>query len=272
MMGRTGKPLFGGAMVCCVLVVGMIVFIDSFTRPPSRAERRELTENVRAFFGGLRVAGDSCRLARELSQIDPATRAATIEVLRERAKHQKDVSAEMRGSLTVSLPSLQALAGLPRLLGQGEELLDLALVGSPTRPVSASQATTAPVLSGQADVTGVLPGLTALVKARADQLGRDAVSLTQEVDSQAFGSVAYSGTFCGQSVRRWLFLPCVPALLALLAIAVGLRSLRTAPERMLEHKIRQSGQADPRKGIRLCHDQVTKLLDLADKMMQQLGS
>jgi len=271
-MKKTGKPFLNLAIVCCFLVLAGMVFVDLFVRPPGRANVSEMSEDLKRFFGGVRVLKDSVRISEDLSRIKPGAHDSIIEQFRSRARYQKQISSDLRIAQAGSNPCLRSLAKLPGLLMQGEELLDMTLDGSPPRSVPTTQAAIAPALSQDAKVTGVLPGVRKIVAARAVQLNKDARTLVEEADNQAFSGSLFTGRFLGVSLRRWMLLPCIPALAALLSIVIALRYLKKAPGRLVEEKIRRAARNDPRKGVGLCHEQVASMLDLAEKMMGRSDS
>lgn len=268
---RTGTFFFHLGILGCIAALGGIALVLWQVVPSDCADALEVTVDLRAFSEGIRVLKDSLAVARDLTLIEPGAGAGTLEARRERAAYQKGISTSLRTSLAASGHYLDALGYLPMLLEQSEGLLEMAAAGSPSRPVSPEQAAAAPVLSMDPNVTGVLPGTRRLVAELAEQLRNEAETLTKKAEQEMFNRCVGAGGFAGLSPRRWMMVLAAPCLLAVLCIMIGLRYVRWVPERLVEAKIRAASRRDPRKGIDLCHKEVGRLLDLAERMTRQMG-
>jgi len=270
-MKKAVSFLFGLAVFCGLVVLLGIAFIEWFVQPPEHGDWHGLAADLRQFYEGTRVLEDSLRLAEDLAKTDPGVRAASLQALRERAEYQKNLSSALGDRMAASAHSLDSLTHLAPRLAEGEELVEAALKDSPSQPVSGDQAAAAAVDSDNPDATGVVPGTAPMIAARAAQLRHETQELAYLAEEQVFGAPRYTGRLGGLSARRWVLLLAAPAAVGLLAVVVAMRRLKAMPERLLEDKIRRASRQDPRHGIKLCHEQVAKLLDMADKMAKEMG-
>ena len=270
-MNRKAQLFLNVSIVCCLLTVGGIGFVAWTIRPASDTGGREALTELRHFSEGSQVLKESLHLAERLAALSQSSPAG-LDTLRERARLQKDLSSEFRSEMKGWVYTLDSISELPGLLEQSDDLLDLAVGAAPRGPVPASQAATAPALSEDPNVTGVLPGTAKLVTARAIQLRENLDLLAQKADRQAAGRGLGLGQFLGMSSLGWLLSLCIPCASAPVAILLARFLAQVTPEKMLEHKIKRIGASDPQKAVGFCHEQIGRMMDLAQTLMRRVGA
>lgn len=265
-MRKSGRLLLTLAGLGLAASLAALGYVGWVVVPSTRQDARQMASDLRRYCEGVRVVKDSARLAQDLCQVDSDARQARIEALREHVKYQRRNSVDLRDSLVASPATLDALAYLPNLLVQADDLLETALTASPSQTVSATRAATAPVLSIDANVTGVLPGTANLVNARANQVVQEATAHFQKAEVQLFGAGMLGE---GLSPRQWIALVAAMGLLSVLLGLMGLRCMQGQPGQLLEEQITFLSQRDLHKAVELCHGQAKNMMDLAERLMKE---
>jgi len=261
-----------GVLLLAMLAVAVAAWtIHARLTPPAWRTSSVMVGDLRKLSAGMAALEENLRLAEEVARIGPDVREERITVYEERAAYQRDVCSLWLQEAGEVGRTMAPLADIARLVAQSSLLVKEALSLSPTRPVAASRAATAPVLSADPQRTGVLPGVQQFIEVRAAQLRHEAARIGQRGEQSVLRANRLQVRLWGLSARQWLLTLCVSAaVLGLFACVSAFRSLTIAPQALLEARVRNATRKDLRKGIEVCYEHVDHLLNLADRITRNV--